>query len=402
MSVGIIPHFLLIDFFHIALEKIFAHRFKGYCGGKNWQELSEYYKKMHDKGLIKTAQSDGKCFDMTQDFEIKQIVDQAIYEYISKRYQLHVPKTIFLKFAMSNISTYVLNSYTNKSKKMVAKFSTLGQVQSGNMDTTLMNTTRMALYCRFTLERIGYRYSRDFEVMAKGDDVVVFYAYYIPNHVINNAFMCTFESDINATEGGLGQVMKYLKLGYIDDIDFCSTATFRKRDGRFRIYRQPNRFMLLTPWSETIKEYVQDPEMIKYIRYNIGFSILAWGKNLPIFEAYARNLMKYNSDYKVKPSKIDKINSKIRLNLNDMEKEYMQQHPDYFGKEPNNIDRIIGNSSYWSQDRRYEDEFMEQTDYEDLLFDWQMRYGIDPVKVRELDTKIANAKQFEDIETDVS
>ena len=66
-----------------ALESFFAKSFKGYCGGKNWNELEDLFTQYYHEGFVHTLQGDGSAFDSTQTANLKHI-DRLIANYLIK------------------------------------------------------------------------------------------------------------------------------------------------------------------------------------------------------------------------------------------------------------------------------------------------------------------------------
>ncbi len=268
------------------LEKLFKNNCKGYCGGKNWQALEAIYDECDDRGLNTTIQLDGSGFDRTQHIQLKQIVDHQIYKRVADKVH-HVDKSTFLKYAtVKTRKIKVFKTEKNgkqQSKKYLGCIKQTGKVFSGSMDTTLMNTIRMALYNRFVIE---YHYGinkSDYELLAKGDDCTVFLNSAKTN--VEEVIKCYKKvfSEKKTGVHGLGQIAKYLKVGNIEDVDFCSTSTYKSREG-YKIIRKMDRFLSLTPWS---RKYLSlTPDEKKIYMHSLYLSNLKWMEGLPFFEEY--------------------------------------------------------------------------------------------------------------------
>jgi hypothetical protein len=88
----------------------------------------------------------------------------------------------------------------------------------------------------------------------------------------------------NEVKHGLGQIAKYIKIGNLCDLDFCSTEVmFLAREGRFKIVRQLKRFLTTTVWSIKGKNM----DNISYMAYleSLYQSNLQWISNVPIYRA---------------------------------------------------------------------------------------------------------------------
>jgi hypothetical protein len=217
------------------LEQVFKG-FKGYGAPLTWQEQETCLDVYEQMGYGRTIQLDGKGFDITQHYELKELIDYRIYRLIQDRVE-HVEPKQFIEIMTPEYRTIEPSVMENGAIKKYGKMKVRGKVFSGSMDTTLMNTIRMALYNRFAIEKV----TTDYELWVKGDDVVVFIDDLNHNavlHEINNVF--TTEEKWNAEPGhefGLGQIAKFVKLGYIIDFDFCSTMVIETKEG-YKILRK--------------------------------------------------------------------------------------------------------------------------------------------------------------------
>lgn len=272
------------------LESLFKNGVKGYCGGKNWAEMEDIYNLCDTKNLAQTVQLDGSGFDRTQHYEIKKIVDHAIYKYIAPKIH-HVDRETFEFYATPEyrkISLYEnvkMGRYNYR--EPLGHILQRGKVFSGSMDTTLMNTLRMALYNRFVVETVMKINRDDYELICKGDDSCVFLPSNVSESKIRIAFNKIFSTKKTGIHG-LGQIAKYLKIGDISDIDFCSTSTFYSAAAQgYKITRKIDRFLALTPWSR--KALKMSFNEIKVLRQAIYVGNLAWMKGLPLFTEYNDN-----------------------------------------------------------------------------------------------------------------
>lgn len=281
------------------LEHLFS-KFKGYCGGASWNDLERVYDSWEARGLGRTIQLDGSGFDRTQHQVLKDIVDKRIYSHISK-YVNHVPEEVFLHFAMAETRLVKVKSqlkFRNKISKISdGCFSQTGAVFSGSCDTTLMNTLRMALYNRFVCEELcKLEWGTEYEVKSKGDDTVTVLNYNIEVDYVLNNYQRVFVYDKKSEEypnlyHGLGQIAKYFKVGFIEDIDFCSTETvYCPRMGGYKIMRQLKRFLTTTVWSRKAKNFTKE-QMLVYLE-SLYQANLTWMNGLPIFRVFNAYLHK--------------------------------------------------------------------------------------------------------------
>jgi len=270
-----------------ALEKLMKENLKGYCGGKNWDDLEDYYNEMHDRGLTLTCQLDGSGFDRTQHQSIKNLVDHKIYQFVQCKIT-HCTEEEFNFYAF--ITKRKVSLYTREKIGKCNKFHRYGhiiqdgKVFSGAMDTTLMNTVRMALYNRFVIEEIYGLFPNQYGLLCKGDDSAGFFPRELNQTRMEECYLQVFTKDIRGVHG-LGQTAKYLKWGDIEDIDFCSTETFyAKSINSYKITRKLDRFLTLTAWSRKACK-LNDTELKMYLKCQY-YSNLCWMRGLPIYRVY--------------------------------------------------------------------------------------------------------------------
>jgi len=220
-----------------ALEQVFKKFYKGYKVPLTWGAQEEALDEYSFRGLTSTLQLDGKGFDLTQLYEIKQIVDHRIYALVKDKVE-HVDPELFMEVACAENRTIKPTCVVNGKIESYGTMNVRGKVFSGSMDTTLMNTIRMACYVRFSADRANIN---DYEVWVKGDDTVFFISpadLEILLKSINELF-CTEKEWTNepTIAKGLGQIAKFIKVGYIVDFDFCSTMAIETKAG-FKITRK--------------------------------------------------------------------------------------------------------------------------------------------------------------------
>jgi hypothetical protein len=256
---------------------------KGYCGNKNWTDLEHYYNTMEDMGFVQTVQLDGSGFDRTQHYEIKQIVDHSIYNFLIKTHKItHVTNDQFSFYATPEFRTIKMVEVVDKSKRNLGKIVQRGKVYSGTSDTTLMNTVRMALYNRYVAEtKLGLQ-KHEYGLLCKGDDATLFM---VPKtqQQIETAYFSVFSQKKTGVHG-LGQIAKYLNIGGIEDVDFCSTSTYYDHVQGYKIVRQLKRFLSLTPWSRKAVNMTTD--QIKVYKQALYLSNLHWMRGLPLYSQF--------------------------------------------------------------------------------------------------------------------
>lgn len=239
-----------------ALEQIFKNNFVGYKVPKTWSGMEEKLDEFEAEGLTATVQLDGKSFDMTQNIYLKEIVDHKIYDYISE-YVHHVPIDVFRAVSTVRTRKVIPTCVTGDTVTQFGYVKLEGQVFSGSMDTTLMNTIRMSCFVRFCqylaknatmvngevrlVSDFDISFDSEFKTWVKGDDTTVFTT---PENAIllEQAISWVFATEAQWLEKqdivhGLGLISKFVKIGTIIDFDFCSTMAIRTQHG-YKILRK--------------------------------------------------------------------------------------------------------------------------------------------------------------------
>lgn len=265
------------------LEEICSHKLKGYCGGKNLDQMADMINGYISKGFTRVVEGDGSGFDNTQDITLKEI-DRYIYQRVSNSvYHTQCAnkwKELFLRFSQSYYKTMNIEyiDRQTKKKKTLLTYSILGTVFSGDCDTTLANTIRMALYNRYVMDKAGYSYGHDYVAFSKGDD---FTTMFNPTHItdtqVEKAYWRYFlpkpESPNDMYDNrqfGLGQICKFLEFGWPNSIKFCSLRAWyiNKEETKIRLTRDPAKFLTLSKYSRKMKSYTP-MQKLQYIQDQI-------------------------------------------------------------------------------------------------------------------------------------
>lgn len=271
------------------LEEIMAKHFPGYCGNKNLQEMTDAINKILDEGFTKIVEGDGSAFDNTQDVTLKE-VDRHMYRMIEDKIY-HIPKSQFHQISQAYIKTMDVNYIQNKKKKRLFRYKILGSVFSGDCDTTLCNTMRMALYNLYVNEKAGLKYGKDYKLFSKGDDFTVFYKPYITNQQIKEIyykyFLKTADGQDSTAIYGLGQVLKFITIGGANTLSFCSLRSFYTDESESKIIlvRDFAKFTKMTKYSRKIKT-LKGKERAAYLLQQ-AISLRATYKGISIFEDLA-------------------------------------------------------------------------------------------------------------------
>jgi hypothetical protein len=270
-----------------AMERCAEKSLKGYCGSKTWSELSQHiYSKMIKYKTPIFVAADGSGFDTTQHECILIEFERVLSRFLDVANIIWDDRTsaqlVREAFSVSNI----LNVSVGRG---AAKYQTTGTRASGDGWTTFANTILNLSYIKYTLKLAGI----GGHVWSKGDDLLV---------IIEDADRSRFEraharvytSRKDNHTHGLGQVCKFVKYAYsLSDVDFLSAYFVLGPSRTIRMIRIPARVFQLTPWTLAIKTNTPDPvKEAKELCWNEGMCMLDWCEGLPIFDAYARMLIR--------------------------------------------------------------------------------------------------------------
>lgn len=326
------------------LEELFQDHFQGYCGGKNLDEMADMINKYIDQGFTKVVEGDGSAFDNTQDVTLKEI-DRYIYRRVYDKVY-HVPKRDFINESQKLAKTMditIVDPLT-KQKKTLFTYTILGSVFSGDADTTLCNTIRMALYNRYVNDKAGFRYGIDYVVFSKGDDFTVMYKNHISNEKIEKAYYKYFlKSNPDPSQPddriyGLGQVLKFLEIGGPEIIKFCSLRAWFKDEAHIYLTRDPKKFTKESKYSRKTKtmtpyqryQYLMDQAEALHKQYS---GIILFEQMADIYEQHAKiiqdkignNFTKLKQQYETKQLRIknrQEQNSRKTINFDYLYSQY--------------------------------------------------------------------------------
>lgn len=252
-----------------ALEEIFAKYFQGYCGNKNLTQIANDINDYKNAGFVKVVEGDGSAFDNTQDILLKA-VDRYIYNRVAHNVY-HIPKKDFLRIANTYYKQMKVKYRDGPILRTYITYYVLGTVFSGDCDTTLCNTIRMALYNRYINDRAGFIINKDYVVFSKGDDFSVLYKNHISDKQIQEAYWKYFlppsdgpDKISDKREYGLGQVCKFLHIGELNNFEFCSLRSWYKNEfDDILLTRDPAKLYKLAQYSIKYKTY-NIPQKIQY------------------------------------------------------------------------------------------------------------------------------------------
>jgi len=274
-----------------ALEDICAHKLNAYCGNKNLSQMENMINNYLKEGFTKVVEGDGSAFDNTQDVSLKEL-DRRIYRKIADKVY-HVPKADFIHAATALTKTMQIEEIKNGRRHVLLEYTVLGTVFSGDCDTTLMNTIRMAMYNRYVNDMAGLEYGKDYVCFSKGDDFTVMYKPYVTDEYIESLYYRYFlHANPNPDKPdtriyGLGQVLKFLSIDDASSISFCSLRAWWKNPNNDSIYltRNPEKFYNLAKYSRKAKSY--NLRQLAQYAFEQEFALRTTYKGVRIFDYMA-------------------------------------------------------------------------------------------------------------------
>lgn len=300
------------------LEELCCKYLQGYCGNKNLSEMEDMINNYHQQGYTKVVEGDGSAFDNTQDISLKEI-DRYLYRRILKSVY-HIPQQEFLQISQAYYKKMQVK-YRDVSKKMhtFITYYVLGTVFSGDCDTTLCNTIRMALYNRYVNDKAGLKYGQDYVVFSKGDDFSILYKPYIKDKQIQQLYYKYFLTNdktllCDNRIYGLGQICKFLDIGALNSFKFCSLRSWYKNmHGDIVLTRDPAKLFFLSKYSIKYKTYNLKQQLQYHLDMMVSYIINYPGINVfyAMAAAHAKQFLKIYKSLKEKISfkrKSPKIN----------------------------------------------------------------------------------------------
>jgi len=278
-----------------ALEQYFK-KFKGYGGGKTWDETGKLISLWHECGFTRVIQSDISGMDRSVTQDIKTLIGHSIYREV-EQYVHHVNLDVWRIHAYPTTTKISANYYDNDEPKTLGSSMMIGEVFSGSSDTTFFNTVVTVCFQRYVMEvELGLQ-PDEYDLTAKGDDSAIACSPSLATADIRAAFRRTYydSKDIKGyhtsylTSHGCGMVLKFLSISDdLADIDYCSTNCYHCEHCGYRLTRKIDRFFYLTPWSDSIKD-LQPQQQLAYMQ-NLYEANNYWMKGLDLFDPFNNKL----------------------------------------------------------------------------------------------------------------
>jgi hypothetical protein len=282
-----------------ALEQYFK-KFKGYGGGKTWEQTGTLFKQWLDNGFTRISQSDISGMDRSVTNRLKEI-GMAVYALISDKVT-HIDPEVWAFHAYAKLTKINAKYYVDGTTESFGSVTMEGEVFSGSSDTTFLNSFITAVLNRYVYEIELHMTIDQYDLTAKGDDSAVASLPIVTPTEIRAAYKRVYytAAAIKGTftpliaSHGCGMVLKFLAISdHLDDIDYCSTNCFYCNTCQtFKITRKIDRFIHLTPWTDSIHNLPYN-QRGAYLQ-NLHTSNLKWMDGLPIF-TQLNNKLRTNS-----------------------------------------------------------------------------------------------------------
>jgi hypothetical protein len=290
------------------LERMMKLHFPEYMSGKNYTSRGYTLTAIAEKlgyDCVK-IDTDGKDYDITQHIWLKYCDDMLYRTYFRYAPNIIPDRELVLEILLDHIAQIKVTDPTRHGRDMLIIHHE-GRVHSGDMETTLGNSFRMMCYMHF----VCYEAHIDtiyYALQVAGDDNALYinHVYYIIHKKqILRGYAAVFTTkDYTGRYHGLGQIAKYLKIGNIEQGDFCTTnciPTTRQGKLFYRLIRVPLR-AYRNMWA--MGPSVLTPQQWIKATAECG---LAWAEGIPIFEKLYKHILKLNGEtplYKGKKPKV--------------------------------------------------------------------------------------------------
>jgi hypothetical protein len=271
-----------------ALEQYFK-KFKGYCGGKTWEDMGQLYDFWYEQGFTRFVQSDLSGMDRSVKRRLLKLIEY-IYDLITP-HVTHVSKQSWTRHAFVQRTTIHAKYFEDKLMHNMGYCDVQDKVFSGESSTTWKNTTINVILLRFICEKLLQLPINGYGLAGKGDDSAAALPMSISPDIIRAAYyQCYYQAKLIKhpyasyyLKHGSGMVLKYLSISdTITDGDFCSTNTFYCTACKHhRLTRKLDRFINLTPWTDTAHN-LTSTQRLAYM-HNLHLANLKWCDGLPIF-----------------------------------------------------------------------------------------------------------------------
>jgi len=219
-----------------------------------------------------------------------------------------------------------------------------------------------------------------YELASKGDDVTVFLDPKITDQRINDAYAKCFymkkykPEDEGEIYYGLGQIAKYVKIGTIADVDFCSTTTFYAEDIKsYKIIRQIHRFFMMTAWSRKALTYTIDE--LKCYLHGLHLANNLWLHDMPILSTYNMKLRQDMTNVHIK--------QRTGLTKEIVKVEDLQSY--------DNLQHYLDKDFYYSSKDRVSSRKPTERDYYRYF---EEKYNLTPENIKVIETEILNSDDY--------
>jgi hypothetical protein len=264
-----------------ALDPLFKKYQPGWGVGYTYQEKEEWLNKLEEDEYDMSITLDISGMDKSHNNYFRTPFMLLMEELIIKKKITHVNENIFRQAALR--SAYTISYTTTEDKRNNSRslclIKTNEKLPSGVNMTTDINTQCMLAVIQF----MEYHYKIELRAKGSGDDVGIG-AKRVQLDTIKQAFSELFPpAGINDLPHGIGLVLKYLRIGKIEDLTICSTELFKCPQCGYKMIRMLDRYMRFSIWSRKCLG-LSKAEILQYCR-ELSLADEKWANGLPIFRA---------------------------------------------------------------------------------------------------------------------
>jgi len=392
--------------------------FPEYAAGMSYTQRSIDRSNIANKFIeVVNLNSDTMFFDTHQHLINKNAVDDVLYSTAIKHCK-GIPEWMFKQKGYGKQSVLekclldhiaIIRAYDPMSQmKQLAVLEQEGKCHSGDMETELANTWRQIAYMDFTMSTVGY-------TLEKGEYIPKYYTGLLSGHYKLRIAGDDTDNNIDANKffkhkdviirhfrklfafkgedvkmKGLGQRLKFLTYGDIQQSDFCSSHNFKtERNGQdyYRFIRVPKKVIATFGLMDSGR--LKPEEWI----YATSEAALYWAKYIPIFHVlYERVIDQFGIN---KPSnKLQSMNDKypdkvpITNIVEDYDRPWLKNNS--YGVNEN----VIDESMLEHIDRKYKYTYLQKSSSgqpHDYLYavEWMEKYyGITLTEIHDCEEMI--------------
>jgi hypothetical protein len=258
------------------LEKYLRKGLKGWGIGKSYTDKEQLLNEWESEGFIHSLTTDISGLDQSHNELIRQPFIQIMNYLVDNKMIHHIPEGVFKAFALNEISTVRYSKNIQGEQRPIVELNLKEKLASGNAATSLINTLAVDSVLSFAFYRKGIEVRK----CTSGDDSMIAVK---DLRGVENALAEVFnQKGKEDIPHGLGLVLKYVRVGTLEDVTPCSTEVFKCQDCGYKMIRQLDRFFNFTCISDKAMT-LSDKQLLHY-KHLIKITEESWCKGMPLIQ----------------------------------------------------------------------------------------------------------------------